>query len=170
MQTSTVARNLALGILLGLFVSSAAYASGPTLHADKVVVIKDEKLLLLLRKGEILKSYKVSVGRNPGRRVRQGDNRTPEGVYVIDRRNPRSSFYKALHISYPNASDVRIARQLGVSPGGEVSIHGLPEGFEDLGASHADLNWTRGCIAVSNDEMDEIWELVADGTPVKIVP
>jgi murein L,D-transpeptidase YafK len=170
MQTSTVARNLALGILLGLFVSSAADASGTILHADKVVVIKDEKLLLLLHKGEILKSYKVSVGRNPGRRVRQGDNRTPEGAYVIDRRNPRSSFYKALHISYPNASDVRIARQLGVSPGGEVAIHGLPEGFEDLGASHADLNWTRGCIAVSNEEMDEIWELVADGTPVKIVP
>ena len=169
MQTSTVARNLVLGALLGLFVSSAAVASG-TIHADKVVVIKNEKRLLLLRKGEILKSYKVSIGRNPGRRVRRGDNRTPEGIYVIDRRNPTSSFYKALHISYPNASDVRVARQLGVSPGGEVSIHGLPSGFEDLGASHADLNWTRGCIAVSNEEMDEIWQLVADGTPVKIIP
>lgn len=169
MQTSTVARNLVLGALLGLFVSSAAYASG-TIHADKVVVIKNEKQLLLLRKGEILKSYKVSIGRKPGRRVRRGDNRTPEGSYVIDRRNPRSSFYKALHISYPNASDVRTARKLGVSPGGEVLIHGLPSGFEDLGASHADYNWTRGCIAVSNEEMDEIWQLVADGTPVKIVP
>jgi murein L,D-transpeptidase YafK len=169
MQSGTVARKLALGIFLGLFASSAAYASG-TIHADKVVVVKNEKLLLLLRKGEVLKSYKVSIGRNPGRRVRQGDNRTPEGLYVIDRRNPRSSFYKALHISYPNASDVRIATKLGVSPGGEVSIHGLPSGFEDLGASHADLNWTRGCIAVSNEEMDEIWELVADGTPVNIIP
>ena len=169
MQTSTVARNLVLGALLGLFVSSAAHASG-TIQADKVVVIKDEKLLLLLHHGKILKSYRVSVGRNPGRRVRRGDNRTPEGTYVIDRRNPRSSYYKALHISYPNASDIRIARNSGVSPGEEVLIHGLPEGFEDLGASHADLNWTRGCIAVSNEEMDEIWELVADGTPVNIIP
>lgn len=169
MQSGTVARNLALGIFLGLFVSSAAHSSG-TIHADKVVVVKNEKLLLLLRKGEVLRSYKVSIGRNPGRRVRQGDNRTPEGLYVIDRRNPRSSYYKALHISYPNAFDVRIATKLGVSPGGEVSIHGLPSGFEDLGASHADLNWTRGCIAVSNEEMDEIWELVADGTPVNIIP
>lgn len=169
MQSSTVARNLVLGVLLVLFVSSAAHASG-TIHADKVVVIKNEKLLLLLRNGEILKSYKVSIGRNPGRRVRRGDNRTPEGLYVIDRRNPKSGFYKALHISYPNASDVRIARKLGVSPGGEVLIHGLPEGFEDLGASHADRNWTRGCIADSNEEMDEIWQLVADGTPVNIIP
>jgi len=169
MQASTVARNLVFLALLVLFVSSVAYASG-TIHADKVIVIKNEKLLLLLHNGKILKSYKVSIGRNPGRRVRQGDNRTPEGTYVIDRRNPRSSFYKALHISYPNASDIRLARELGVSPGGEVSIHGLPKGFEDLGAYHADFNWTRGCIAVSNEEMDEIWELVADGTPVKIVP
>jgi len=169
MQTSTVARNLVFGVLLGLFLSSAAHASG-TIHADKVVVIKNEKLLLLLRDGKILKSYRVSIGRNPGRRVRRGDNRTPEGRYVIDGRNPRSSYYKALHISYPNASDIRNARKLGVSPGGEVLIHGLPSDFEDLGPSHADLNWTRGCIAVSNEEMDEIWQLVPDGTPVRITP
>ena len=169
MKKSTVARNLVLGVLLGLFVASAADASG-TIQADKVLVVKNEKLLLLLRDGKILKSYRVAIGRKPGRRVRQGDNRTPEGRYVIDGRNPGSSYYKALHISYPNASDVSDARKLGVSPGGEVLIHGLPSGFEDLGASHADLNWTRGCIAVSNEEMDEIWELVADGTPVRIVP
>ena len=169
MKKSTVARNLVLGVLLGLFVASTADASG-TIQADKVLVVKNEKLLLLLRGGKILKSYRVAIGRKPGRRVRQGDNRTPEGRYVIDGRNPGSSYYKALHISYPNASDVRNARKLGASPGGEVLIHGLPSGFEDLGASHADLNWTRGCIAVSNEEMDEIWELVADGTPVRIVP
>jgi len=169
MKKSTVARNLVLGVLLGLFVASAADASG-TIQADKVLVVKNEKLLLLLRDGKILKSYRVAIGRKPGRRVGQGDNRTPEGRYVIDGRNPGSSYYKALHISYPNASDVSNARKLGVSPGGEVLIHGLPSGFEDLGDSHADLNWTRGCIAVSNEEMDEIWELVADGTPVRIVP
>ena len=169
MKKSTVARNLVLGVLLGIFVASVADASG-TIQADKVLVVKNEKLLLLLRDGKILKSYRVAIGRKPGRRVRQGDNRTPEGRYVIDGRNPGSSYYKALHISYPNASDVSNARKLGVSPGGEVLIHGLPSGFEDLGPSHADLNWTRGCIAVSNEEMDEIWELVADGTPVRIAP
>jgi len=169
MQTSTVTRNLVLGVFLGLFVSSTAHAFG-TIHADKVVVIKGEKLLLLLHDGNILKSYKVSIGRNPGRRVRRGDNRTPEGNYVIDRRNPDSSFYKSLHISYPNPSDIRIARKLGVSTGEAVLIHGLPEGFEDLGPSHAVFNWTRGCIAVSNEEMDEIWDLVPDGTPIKILP
>ena len=169
MQTSTVARILVLGALLGLFLSFAAHASG-TIHADKVLVIKNEKLLLLLRNGKILKSYRVSLGRDPGRRLRRGDNRTPEGRYVIDGRNPRSSYYKALHISYPNASDIRNAKNLGVSPGGEVLIHGLPEGFEDLGDYQADLNWTRGCIAVSNQEMDEIWELVPNGTSVRITP
>ena len=169
MKKSTVARNLVLGVLLGIFVASVADASG-MIQADKVLVVKNEKLLLLLRDGKILKSYRVAIGRKPGRRMRQGDNRTPEGSYVIDGRNPGSIYYKALHISYPNASDVRNARKLGASPGGEVLIHGLPSGFEDLGASHADLNWTRGCIAVSNEEMDEIWELVADGTPVRIVP
>ena len=83
---------------------------------------------------------------------------------------PDSHFYKALHISYPNASDIAAARKLGARPGGEVLIHGLPSGFEDLGSCQSDRNWTRGCIAVSNAEMDEIWQLVADGTTVEIVP
>lgn len=169
MKTSTLAVNLALGALLTLFVSSATDAF-PTIQADKVVVMKEERRLVLLRNGEILKSYKVSIGKNPGRKGRRGDGRTPEGVYVIDGRNPRSRFYKVLHISYPNDSDVHAARKSGFPPGGEVLIHGLPKGFEDLGASHAVRNWTKGCIAVSNAEMDEIWQLVADGTPVEIIP
>ncbi len=169
MYASTAARNLILGALLGLLLSSTAYASS-TIHADRVVVIKNENRLVLFRNGEILKDYKISIGRNPGRKVRKGDNRTPEGIYIIDRHNPRSSFYKALHISYPNASDVRAARRLGASPGGKVLIHGLPEGFEDFGEAQSSCNWTRGCIAVSNADMDEIWELVPDGTPVEITP
>ncbi len=169
MKTSTIARIAALGLLSALLVSSAAYAAGP-IHADKVVVLKEEKLLLLLHDGKILKSYRVAVGRRPGRRVRRGDDRTPEGNYVIDGRNPHSRFYKALHISYPNASDIRMARKLGVKTGEEVLIHGLPAGFEDLGTYQAELNWTRGCIAVSNEEMVEIWNLVPDGTPIRILP
>ena len=165
----TIARTLAPGFFLALFVSSALAASASML-ADKVVVMKEERRLVLLCHGEILKSYKVSIGRRPGRKVRQGDGRTPEGIYTIDRRNPKSRFYKALHISYPNASDVGSARKLGASPGGDVLIHGLPRGFEDLGDSQSSINWTKGCIAVSNAEMDEIWQLVPDGIPVEIIP
>ncbi len=133
-------------------------------------MIKKEKRLVLLRNGEVLKSYAVSVGRISGQKVRRGDNRTPEGRYVIDWRNPNSRYHTALHISYPNAGDIRHSRAAGAAAGGEIMIHGLPEGFEDLGADHAARNWTKGCVAVSNEEMDEIWELVADGTPVEITP
>ena len=169
MKPGMIAGTLVLGAFLGLFVSSAT-AESATMLAGKVVVMKEEKRLVLMCRGEILKSYKVSVGRNPGRKVRRGDNRTPEGLYTIDRRNPKSKYYKALHISYPNASDVDTARKFGASPGGEVLIHGLPKGFEDLGASHTVRNWTKGCIAVSNAEMDEIWRLVPDGVAVHIIP
>jgi len=169
MKPSTIAGSLALGILLRLFVSSAVGAT-VAVQADKVVVMKNEKRLVLLRNGEVLKSYRISVGRNPGQKVRQGDNRTPEGTYVIDWRNPESRFHKALHISYPNWCDRENARRSGAPPGGEVMIHGLPRDFEDLGESHAVRNWTKGCIALSNAEMDEIWLLVSDGTPVEIVP
>ncbi len=138
--------------------------------ADKVLIIKSEKLLLLLKDGEILKSYKVALGKKMGPKVRRGDNRTPEGVYFIDRHDISSKFYKSLHISYPNPSDIIRAQKSGHSPGDELAIHGLPKGFEDLGTFQAKRNWTKGCIAVSNEEMDEIWELVTDGTPVKIIP
>ncbi len=146
---------------------SGAFGTG---NIDKVLIIKNERRLVLLSKGEMLKSYPVSLGRTPGKKVRRGDGKTPEGQYVIDRRNPASRFYKALHISYPNASDVRDAQAAGASPGGQIMIHGLPKGYEDLGSAHACRNWTRGCIAVSNAEMDEIWRLVRDGTPVEITP
>ncbi len=157
------------GAILFLFVLSSAGAFG-TGNADKVLIIKNERRLVLLSKGEMLKSYPVSLGRTPGTKVRRGDGKTPEGRYLIDRRNPASRFYKALHISYPNPSDIRDAKAAGVPPGGQIMIHGLPKDFEDLGSSHACLNWTRGCIAVSNAEMDEIWRLVPDGTPVEITP
>lgn len=169
MPTDPVRRHPAIGIALSLFVFFVADASAAT-RADKVLVMKHERRLVILRNGVILKSYKVSIGRNPGRKIRRGDNRTPEGIYRIDRRNPGSRFYKALHISYPNASDIDTALKSGAPPGEEISIHGLPRGFEDLGTSHAVRNWTKGCIAVSNAEMDELWQLVPDGTPVEIIP
>ncbi len=164
------ARSVLIGALLGVFLLSAAGVTA-AVRADKVLIIKNERRLVLLRDGKTLRSYAVSLGRKPGQKLRQGDNRTPEGSYIIDRRNPNSRFHKALHISYPTTSDVRKARSAGVRPGGQILIHGLPDGFEeDAAVSYADRNWTRGCIAVSNAEMDEIWELVPDGTPVEIVP
>lgn len=139
--------------------------------ADKVVVIKGERSLLLLRNGEVLKTYKVALGVNPvGPKTRQGDKRTPEGTYHLDRRNARSKFYRSMHISYPNSEDTEKARARGILPGRDIMIHGLPKGYGYLGELHRMNDWTKGCIAVTNSEMDEIWTLVSDGTPIEIRP
>lgn len=125
---------------------------------------------MLLQNGSVVKKYKVCLGRHPvGQKTRAGDNRTPEGTYTLDRRNPKSKFHRSLHVSYPSQSDSLNARQLGVSPGKDIMIHGFPDGFsmDDLGA-HPD--WTKGCIAVANAAIEEIWQLVPNGTPIEILP
>jgi len=119
----------------------------------------------------VLKTYKISLGTTPvGPKQRQGDHKTPEGHYVIDRRNPKSRFYRSLHISYPNADDRARAAQSEIDPGGDIMIHGLPNGFGWFGDLHLLHDWTDGCIAVSDEEMDEIWRAVPDGTPIEIKP
>ena len=100
----------------------------------------------------------------------QGDGRTPEGSYRLDWRNPDSRYHRSIHISYPAPEDRARARRLGVSPGGDIMIHGLPNGRGWIGAAHAGYDWTDGCIAVTNAEMDEIWALVDNGTPIEIRP
>ena len=126
---------------------------------------------MLLSKGKVLRSYKVALGGEPiGPKTRQGDHRTPEGLYVLDSRNPNSHFYKALHISYPNAKDIAAAQKLRVSPGGDIMLHGLPKEYAWVGKAHALHDWTDGCVAVSDEEMDEIWKLVHVGTPIEIKP
>jgi murein L,D-transpeptidase YafK len=141
----------------------------PSAMADKVVVLKSYRRLLLMRGDEVLKTYIVSLGGNPvGPKVKQGDNRTPEGSYVLDRHNANSQYHRSIHISYPNANDLARARKLGVPPGSEMFIHGLPNDFR--GHSEALGDWTEGCIAVTNAEIDEIWRAVADGTPIEIRP
>jgi murein L,D-transpeptidase YafK len=141
------------------------------LHADRVVVLKNSRTLELMSGGKVIKSYKVALGGEPvGPKRRQGDHKTPEGVYVLDSRNAHSQFHKSIHISYPNARDRREARAEGVSPGGDVFVHGLPNGYGWVGASHRMKDWTDGCIAVTNQEIEEIWSLVADGTPIEIRP
>ena len=141
----------------------------PSVMADKVVVLKTYRRLLLMRGDEVLKTYIVSLGGNPvGPKIRQGDNKTPEGTYILDRHNANSQYHRSIHISYPNADDLARARKLGVAPGGELFIHGLPNDFHGHSAALGD--WTEGCIAVSNAEIDEIWRAVADGTPIEIKP
>jgi murein L,D-transpeptidase YafK len=138
---------------------------------DKILIEKQARRLTLLAKGEVVKAYKIALGGDPvGPKERQGDNKTPEGTYTIDGRNGNSGYHLSLHISYPNAQDKKRARALGVSPGGDIMIHGIKNGFAAVGASHIASDWTEGCIAVTNEEMEEIYRFVAIGTVVEITP
>jgi murein L,D-transpeptidase YafK len=139
--------------------------------ADLVVVRKGKRTLQLLHAGRPFKTYTIALGPEPaGPKRRAGDGRTPEGVYTLDWRNPRSSFYRAIHVSYPSAHDWEPAARWGVPPGGLIMIHGLPNGVPAARVGHPWNNWTNGCIAVTNREMDEIWSLVDDGTTIIIYP
>jgi murein L,D-transpeptidase YafK len=141
-------------------------------YADRVVVEKAQRSMHLMQHGRVLKSYRVALGGDPvGHKTQQGDSRTPEGVYTVDFRRTVSRFNLALRISYPNQQDRQVASARGVDPGGEIYIHGQPTG----GVSPARLaqtgpDWTDGCIAVTNREMQEIFALVRDGTAVEIRP
>ena len=136
------------------------------LKVDGVLVLKAERKLQLLRDGEVLRSYPIRLGPNPaGPKIFEFDGRTPEGSYVIDRRNYSRHFHRALHISYPNPENEARARRYDTSPGGEILIHGTP----GEGGAYLD-DWTDGCIAVSNRAIEEIWAAVDDGTPIEIRP
>ena len=167
-----VSRRVFLILVLALACSAQGSGAAPgSLKADKILVLKSERKLMLLDHGRVLKTYKVSLGGEPvGPKTRQGDHRTPEGNYLIDRRNAHSQFHKSLHISYPNAADRERARRLGVSPGGDIFVHGLPNGYRWLGPVQSFDDWTDGCIAVTNQEIEEIWRAVPDGIPIEIRP
>ena len=136
-----------------------------------MLVLKAPRRLLLLRGNRVLRDYEVALGLNPqGPKRHHRDGRTPEGRYVIEARSEHSRFHRALRISYPNEQDRDFARRAGIAPGGGVMIHGLPNGERWVGEEHREFDWTNGCIAVTDDEMDEIWELVDDGTPIEIRP
>jgi murein L,D-transpeptidase YafK len=139
--------------------------------ADKVLVVKSKRVMTLLRKGRVFKTYKIALGKQPvGKKICAGDKKTPEGEYVVDCRKADSKYHLALHVSYPNETDIQNAENLGVSPGRDIMIHGLPDGYEDVDELHRITDWTDGCIAVTNEEMEEIWKLVPDGTPIEIKP
>ncbi len=149
----------------------ATSAMDELLPISQVLVRKDERRLYLLAGEQVVRSYRISLGDNPvGHKLYEGDERTPEGEYTLDWRNPNSDYYKSIHISYPNDRDRELARAWGLNPGGSIMIHGLPNEAGDLAFAYLGLDWTNGCIAVSNEEMEEIWQLVADGTPIRITP
>ena len=156
-------------LVLSPVVLSASRGSG--FVADQVVVSKSNRTLTLFRNHEAIRTYRVTFGTAVrGRKTCEGDNRTPEGRYHIDRRNKTSRYHLALHISYPNNEDTRRAKVAGCSPGGDIMIHGIRDGLGWIGPLHRVVNWTRGCIAVTNGEIDEIARAVPDGTLVDIHP
>jgi murein L,D-transpeptidase YafK len=161
----------ALGFVLGWANRADQPPLAPDARADRVVVDKSERTLVLLAGGRALKTYHVSLGGSPaGHKRREGDERTPEGAYVLDYRNPSSSAHRSLHVSYPDSADVARARAAGVAPGGMIMIHGIWNGLGWIGRLHRLVDWTDGCIAVTNAEMDEIWRAVPDSTPIEIRP
>jgi murein L,D-transpeptidase YafK len=138
--------------------------------ADSVFVDKSESRLYLMRDGVAFRDYHVAFGANPkGHKQEEGDERTPEGEYTLDYKKEDSAFYKAIHISYPNENDTRRAETRGVNPGDFIMIHGQKNGLGWLSIISQRFNWTNGCIAVKNSEMDEIWQSVDAGTPIEIV-
>lgn len=167
-------RLLLLLVLAGLALA-AAWAHWPEARlapgekADRVVVDKAARRLSLYRGERLLKQYRVALGPQPvGHKRQEGDQRTPEGRYVLDWRNPRSDFHLSLHVSYPAPADIAAAKERGVPPGGDIMVHGLPNGRGWLGKWHRFTDWTAGCVAVTNPEIEEIWAAVPDGTPIEI--
>jgi murein L,D-transpeptidase YafK len=140
-------------------------------RVDKILVEKSKRRLTIFEHGKKLKSYLVSLGRNPkGPKEEEGDEKTPEGNYTIDYKKSDSDYHLALHISYPNKNDIKRAQKLGVSPGGAIMIHGIRNGFGRLGGQLKSFDWTLGCIAVTNKEIEELWRVVPKGTPIEIDP
>jgi murein L,D-transpeptidase YafK len=169
-------------ILLGVFIAITAitiffyaHRNSNRLPADtkidRILVEKAERKLSILRIGNVIKTYRVALGGNPvGAKEQEGDMKTPEGVYTIDYRNPNSDYHLALHISYPSDEDSARAAQRGLNAGFDIMIHGLPNGRGWIGAAHRQKDWTAGCIAVTDEEIEEIWRVTPDGTAIEIRP
>lgn len=157
-------------LVIGILVCQLAVA-GERLVADSVLVDKSERMLYLLRDGVKYQAYPVALGPRPrGHKQHAGDERTPEGRYILDFKTEKSDFYKAIHISYPNEQDIKRALENGASPGGSIMIHGMPSNTPLPPEQMQRFNWTDGCIAVTNEDMDQIWLAIRPGTPIDIVP
>ena len=158
-------------IALTLTIPQPLLAANELGKADRVLVLKGKRELQLLRGDVTLKSYPIALGPHPkGSKRRLGDGKTPEGLYVIDGRISRTRYHLALHISYPNEADQTRARAAGVTPGGNILIHGMPARFGRTDPVRFFKDWTNGCISVGNIAIEEIWSAVGDGTPIEIRP
>lgn len=171
---SSIRKSVAAHRPLLLLLSSLCWSNAKTpksaVKVDRIVVVKSTRTLTLMSEGKILKAYKVALSREPvGAKERAGDHKVPEGDYVVDSKVPHSRFHLGLHISYPNAADRERARTLGVKPGGNIEIHGLDSKYAWVGSVQRYVDWTDGCIAVTNPEIEEIYKLVAVGTLVEIL-
>lgn len=139
--------------------------------ADKILVEKGKRKLHLLLNGEAIKTYDIALGVVPvGDKVREGDQKTPEGVYRMDKRNPDSDYFLSIHISYPNRQERQEAKRSGVNPGGQIMIHGQPNEPNYSAAYYRKEDWTNGCIAVSNSDMIDIWLMTPNNVPIEILP
>jgi Uncharacterized protein conserved in bacteria len=161
--------------LTGMVPHAVAEVSGMPLPpiglADSIVVEKKAHMLTLFRDGKPMRTYLVALGGHPsGDKLSAGDRRTPEGIFYIDARQPNSKYHLALHISYPDAVHRARALAAGVQPGGDIMIHGLPNGLGAAGATHRVNDWTNGCVALTDEEIEQIWSAVPIGTPVQIKP
>jgi murein L,D-transpeptidase YafK len=150
---------------------STARSSPPVLRADAILIVKHERKLYLLRDNYPLRSYRIALGLSPtGAKEHQWDFRTPEGSYIIDFRQEHSHYYKALHVSYPSPPDLKRSSALHLPAGGSIFIHGEPNRPTKPMDYYKTRDWTNGCIALSNEDLQEVWELTAGRTPVEIVP
>ena len=157
-------------ICVVLFLAGSLHA-GEFPVADKVVVEKADRKLHLVKDGEPFRSFPIALGIRPvGDKEHEGDFKTPEGSYLLDRRNPHSEFFLSIHISYPDGNDVEESRERGLDPGGAIMIHGQPNEPTRSEAYYRTQDWTNGCIAVSNSDMIDIWLMTADNTPIEIRP
>ena len=139
--------------------------------ADRVVVLKEKRKLIVMRAEKVLKIFNIALGRySKGHKLQEGDARTPEGSYVLDKKLRDSQFYRAIRISYPNETDKARAEASGVNPGGKIMIHGLPNNKSERDVGHPYIDWTQGCIAVTNQEMRVLWSIIEPGIPIEIHP
>ena len=161
-------------VMVVLLLSSTGLLAEFVAMADKIIIKKSTRMLYLSQGGEIFQKYHVSLGQNPiGAKEVEGDMKTPEGAYLLDWRQESNQYYRSLHLSYPNAQEKAHAKALGVSAGGMIMIHGTPPAWSL--SPYGDwmnvlIDWTEGCIAMSNDDIEEVWEQTVDGTTVVIVP
>jgi murein L,D-transpeptidase YafK len=166
-------RRTKAGKVLLAFVLTALSVSGatPDIQVTRIVVQKATRVMRLMHGDKVVRSYDICLGSRPqGPKRCRGDRRTPEGHYTIDGRNRGSRYHRSLHISYPNGNDTRASRKRGCRPGGNIMIHGQPYERHHRGPPLSTFDWTNGCIAVTNAEIEEIWRLVPDGTPIEIKP